>query len=216
MAVGSKLKIPSNQKNTTGEATPTPVSFPVEQIVCHPTVDSGMWCFALVHNDSNAIIEDISAQVTLLDTKGQSIISQTAFPPLDILPPDHSLPISIFFPPDIPIDAKPQVQILTGIRLLPDDARYLPAIIQNTLVQVDWSGFAAQVDGQVLLPADAQPAQTVWVAAVAYDGAGNVAGVRRWESPGGIAPGGSLPFSFVVASIAGRIERVDFVVEARP
>ena len=154
--------------------------------------------------------------MTLLDTQGKPITSQTAFPPLDILPPNQSLPISIFFTPDIPIDAKPQVQILTGIRLLPGDARYLPATIENTLVQVDWSGFAAQVNGQVNLPASSQPAQTVWVAAVAYDRAGNVAGVRRWDSPGGIAPGGSLPFAFAVASIAGRIERVDFVVEARP
>jgi hypothetical protein len=56
----------------------------------------------------------------------------------------------------------------------------------------------------------------VWVAAVTYDGAGRVTGVRRWESPAGINPGGSLPFTFSVSSMAGRIERVDFAVEARP
>ncbi len=216
MAVGQKLKIPSNPQNPSGEATPTPVSFPVQQIACHPTVDRGMWCFVLVHNDSPEIVEDISAQVTLLDANGQSLASQTAFLPLDILPPNESLPLSVFFAPDIPLDAKPQVQILTAIRLLPGDARYLPASIRNTLAQVDWSGLSAQVNGQVFLPASAQPARTVWVAAVAYDGAGNVAGLRRWESPTGIQPGGSLPFSFLLSSIAGKIERVDFAVEARP
>jgi LysM repeat protein len=216
MAIGQKLKIPSNQKNLTGEATPTPVPFPVEQIACHPTTDRGMWCFVLVRNDSPDIMEDVSAQVTLLDAGGKVLASQTALLPLNILPPNESLPMSVFFAPDIPLDAKPQVQILTAIRLPPGDARYLPATVQNTLVQVEWSGFSAQVNGQVILPSGAQPARVVWVAAVAYDGAGNIAGVRRWESPTGIQPGGSLPFSFLVSSIAGKIERVDFAVEARP
>jgi LysM repeat protein len=216
MPVGQRLRIPSNPQNPTGEATPTPVSFPVDQIACYPTVDRGMWCFVLVRNDSSNIVEDVSAQVTLLSANGSSVASLMALLPLNILPPNQSLPLSVFFAPDIPLDVKPQVQILTAIRLLPGDARYLPATIQNTLVQVDWSGFSAQVNGQVFLPAGSKPAQVVWVAAVVYDAAGNVTGVRRWESPVGIQPGGSLPFSFLVSSLAGRIERVDFSVEARP
>ena len=216
MPVGQKLKIPSNPQNLSGEPTSTPVSFPVEQIACHPTVDRGMWCFVLVHNDSTATIEDISAQVTLLDANGQSLASQTAFLPLDILPPNASMPLSVFFAPDIPLDATPQVQMLTAISLQSGDTRYLPVTVANTLVQVDWSGLSAQVTGQIHLPAGAIPARVVWVAAVTYDGAGRVAGVRRWESPAGINPGGSLPFSFMISSIAGRIERVDFAVEARP
>ena len=216
MPVGTVLKIPSNPRNLTGEATPTPVRFPVEQITCHPTIDRGMWCFVLVRNDSAVLMENVTAQVTLLGENGKSLTSQTALLPLNILPPDASLPLSVFFAPDVPIDARPQVQILTAIRLLPGDQRYLPATIQNSLVQVAWSGFSAQVNGQVYLPANSKPAKTVWVAAVAYDGAGNVAGLRRWESSTGIQPGGRIPFSFSVSSIAGKIERVDFAVEARP
>ena len=98
----------------------------------------------------------------------------------------------------------------------PDDDRYLPATLHNTLSQVDGSGRNAQVSGTVLLPDDAQPARLVWVAAVAYDEFGQVVGVRRWESDAGIAPGGSLEFAFEVSSLAGRIERVEFAVEARP
>jgi LysM repeat protein len=216
MSVGTTLKIPSNPKNPTGEATPTPVPFPVQQIACHPTVDRGLWCFVLVRNDSTDLMENITAQVTLLDSKDQSIASQTALLPLDILPPNGSLPLSVFFAPDVPFDVKPQVQILTAIRLLPSDQRYLPATIQNSLVQVDWSGYSAQVNGQINLPGYSKEAGTVWVAAVAYDGAGEVVGLRRWESSTGIKPGGSLPFAFLISSIAGRIERVDFAVEVRP
>jgi len=51
---------------------------------------------------------------------------------------------------------------------------------------------------------------------VAYDAAGEVAGLRRWETNGSLAPGGSLPFSFMVSSVAGKIQMVEFAVEAKP
>jgi hypothetical protein len=54
------------------------------------------------------------------------------------------------------------------------------------------------------------------VAATAYDDAGNVVGVRRWEWGDGLAAGGSLPFEFMLSSIGGKISRVEFAVEARP
>ncbi len=216
MPVGKTLLIPSNPQNITGESTPTPVPFPVQQIECYPTIDRGLWCFVLAHNDSNDFMENVTAQITLVDSNGKMISSQTALLPLNILPPDTSLPLATYFSPDVPSDAKPQVQILTGIRLLPGDERYLPATIQNTLVKVDWSGLSAQVSGQVFLPADSRPAKIIWVAATAYDETGRVVGVRRWESNAGLQPGGSLPFAFMLSSLARRIESVDFAMEARP
>jgi hypothetical protein len=56
----------------------------------------------------------------------------------------------------------------------------------------------------------------VWVAATAYDATGRVVGLRRWEWAEGLSPGGSLPFELMIASLGGRIERVEFAVEARP
>lgn len=216
MSVGSMLKIPSSPQNLTGDATPTPVPLPVQQIACHPTSDRAMWCFALIHNDSSRSIEDVTARIALLGPDGQAITSQTALLPLDILPPGQSLPLSAFFAPDVPLDVKPQLQIITAIELLPGDPRYLPAAIENTLVSIDWSGLYAQVRGEVALPSGSKGASQVWVAGVAYDGAGNVVGVRRWESSADLAAGQSLPFAFTLSSVAGKIERVGFSVEARP
>ncbi len=216
MSIGTTLNIPSDPANPSGASTSTPVPAPVKQIECYPTADKGMWCFVLVHNDTPDVIENLSAQVTFVDEKGQEFLSAQAFSPLNILPPDVSLPLMVFFPPTVSANTQPRAQILTGIRLSPDDTRYLPAFIQNTLVQVDSSGRSAQVSGTVRLPEDAVPANSVWVAAVAYDDAGRVVGVRRWESPDGIQLGGNIQFSFEVSSLAGEIEHVEFVVEARP
>ncbi|HSB02154.1 MAG TPA: LysM peptidoglycan-binding domain-containing protein [Anaerolineales bacterium] len=216
MSVGQVLKIPSDPENPSGEPTPTPASFVIQQIECYPTTDKGMWCFVLAHNDFSESMENVSAQVTLIDSHGTILGSQTALLPLNILPPHTSLPLAVFFPPEIPTDAKPQVQVLTAIRLLPNDERYLPAMVNNTLVQVDAEGHSAQVNGRVLLPESAKAAQQVWVTGTAYDEAGRVVGVRRWEWSAGLAAGGSLPFEFMVSSLGGKIARVEFAVEARP
>ncbi|MBN1451949.1 MAG: LysM peptidoglycan-binding domain-containing protein [Anaerolineales bacterium] len=222
MSIGTKLNIPSDPANPTGASTsmPVPVSSPqgasVEQIECYPTADRGMWCFVLIHNDTPDVIENLSAQVTLLDVDSQTLASALALSPLNILPPGDSLPLMVFFPPLISADARSQVQLLTGIPLQSDDERYLPVTLHNTLAQVDASGRNAQVSGTVRLPEDAPPASLVWVAAVAYDRAGRVVGVRRWESTAGITAGGSFQFAFEVSSLARAIERVEFVAEARP
>jgi len=216
MSIGTELKIPSNPTASVSASTSTPVPATVEQIECYPTVDQGMWCFVLVHNDTQNVIENLSAQVALQDANGNSLDSTPALSPLNILPPGDSLPLTVFFSPVIPVDASPQVQLLTGIHLQPDDARYLPAMLYNTLAKIDGSGRNAQVSGTVRLPDDSQPASLVWVVTIAYDEFGRVVGVRRWESTAGIVPGGSLGFAFEVSGLAGEIERVEFVVEARP
>jgi LysM repeat protein len=216
LPVGTVLKIPSYLQNSSGELTPTPEPVAVREIDCHPTAQRAMWCFVLVHNGYSGFLENISAQVTLLDARGQMVASQTAFLPLNILPPNTALPLFVFFAPDIPADANPRVQILTAIHLLPNDERYLPATLQNILIEINWSGRSAEVSGQVSLPDGSKDARLVWVAAVAYDSAGDVMGVRRWESNTVLKSAASLPFKFMISSVARRIDHVEVVVEARP
>jgi LysM repeat protein len=216
MSVGQVLKIPSNPDDPSGEPTSTAVPFTIQQIECYPTADKGMWCFLLVHNELSDFMENLSAQVTLVGADNTRIASQTALLPLNILAPSTYLPLVVFFPPVIPLDAKPLVQVLTAIRLLPNDERYLPATINNTLVQVNADGRSARIRGVVLLAGVTKAATQVWVAGTAYDEAGHVVGVRRWESKAGLSAGGNLPFEFMVSSIGGKIARVEFAVEARP
>jgi hypothetical protein len=211
MSIGTKLNIPSDPSNPTGSSTSTPVPAPVKQIECYSTADKGLWCFVLVHNDTPDMLENLSAQVTLVDANGQEFLSAQALSPLNILPPGATLPLMVFFPPSIPSTAQPRAQILSAIRLLPDDTRYISASAQNTLVQVDSSGRSATVSGTVRLLEDKSSVSLVWVAAVAYDEYGRIVGVRRWESENG-----ELQFAFEISSLAGKIQAVEFVVEARP
>ncbi len=212
MSIGMTLIIPDPSAALAGASTPTPMPAPITQTVCHPTADNGLWCFALIRNDSPEPLENISAQMMLLDENNNAITSQTAFTPLDILPSNSALPVYVFFP-NTPSNLNLQVQLLSAVQ--GSNSRYLPVVLNNTVTQIDWDGKTAQLSGQIFLPAESQAATTVWVAAVAYDKDGQVVGVRRWEG-GAIQPGGSISFSFSVASVGSAIEAVDFVVQANP
>ncbi len=217
MSVGTVLMVPSDPNNPGGEPTPTPVGLPVRQVDCYPTAEGGMWCFVLVQNDSPGPVENVSAQVTLHSPAGQVLASQAALSPLNTLPAGGSLPLTVFFPPVVLEETRPSVQMLTATRLLAGDKRYLPIVLQSSLIEVDWSGQAAQVSGEAFLPADAPaPAGRVWVAAVAYSADGRLAGVRRWEGTTEIAPGGVAGFSFSISSLGPPIARVELFLEARP
>lgn len=211
MTIGETILIPDPSAAFAAASTPTPIPAPVTQAVCHPSADSGLWCFALVQNNTADILENVSAQITLLDSSGVMIASQIAFTPLDIIPANSSMPVYIFFP-NTPTDVTPQVQIMTALQA--NASSYLPAIINNSLAQIKSNGKTAQLSGQVYLPPEAQAATQTWVAAVAYDKNGTVVGIRRWEG-GGIQPGASIDFNFAVSSLGGDIEAVEFFVQSK-
>ncbi|MBI2333334.1 MAG: LysM peptidoglycan-binding domain-containing protein [Chloroflexi bacterium] len=210
LAIGQTLIIPDPSAPLAAASTPTPLPVPVTQAVCHPTADSGLWCFALIQNNTEGIIENVSAQITLFDEDSNAIASQTAFMPLDIIQPNSAFPVYVYFP-NMPSNVNPQVQLLSA---MPGGSSYLPVSLDNTSAQIDWDGKSAKVSGHVILPAESNAATQVCVAAVAYDKNGTVVGVRRWEG-GALQPGSSLHFDFSVSSVGGEIEAVEFFVQAK-
>jgi LysM repeat protein len=211
LTIGDTILIPDPSTIHAAASTPTPVPAPVTQAVCHPSADSGLWCFALIQNNTADILENVSAQITLLDSNGAAVANQTAFTPLDIIPANSSMPVYVFFP-NMSADVTPQTQIMTAMQA--STSSYFPAVINNSLAQINWDGKTAQLSGQVYLPSESQAATQTWVAAVAYDKNGTVVGVRRWEG-GELQPGTSLNFNFAVSSLGGDIEAVEFFVQAQ-
>lgn len=211
LAIGATIIIPDPSAALTAASTPTPLPVPITQAACHPTADSGSWCFALIHNNTGVLIENVSAQITLLDEDNNALVSQVAFTPLDVIAPNSAQPVYVFFP-NTPAGVTPQVQLLSAMQS--NSARYLAATLNNAIAKIDWSGRSAQVNGQIFLPTESTAATQVWVAAVAYDANGTVVGVRRWEG-GALQPGSSLNFDFSVSSVGGEIEAVEFAVQAR-
>lgn len=215
LEVGTKLTIPLGGTHS-GEPTPTPVPLNIQQVHCWPETNGGWWCFALVQDQYTETLENLSAQFSLLSSSGQELTSQVAYASLDILLSGEAMPLAVYFPPPIAAGAVPRVEMLTSFRLLPNDPRYLSCAVQNTLVSVDWSGRSAQLSGQVVLTNSNGTATSLWVLGVAYDTAGEVVGLRRWDASTPLEAGKSLPFNFTVSSVGPAIDHVDFLVEARP
>jgi LysM repeat protein len=211
MSIGTNLLIPNSSNALDIASTPTPVPVPVTQTVCRPTADNGLWCFALIQNNTSDILENVSAQIMLLDENKNVTASQIAFTPLDVIPANSSMPVYVFFP-NIPANTNIQVQLLSAIQS--NNSRYLPATLNNTVAQIDWNGLSAQLSGQIFLPPESAAASQVWVAAVAYDKDGQIVGVKRWEG-GAIQPGGNQQFNFAVYSLGSAIDSVEFFVEAK-
>ena len=146
---------------------------------------------------------------------GQPTASQVVYGLLDIIPPGAAMPLAAHFAVPVQAGAGLRVTLLTAIRLLPGDTRYLPVQLENTLVSVEASGRTAEATGQVRLTGSGT-AKTLWVLASAYDAAGNVIGVRRWESAAALNANATVPFDFLVSSMGPGIARVEFLAEARP
>jgi murein DD-endopeptidase MepM/ murein hydrolase activator NlpD len=214
MSIGQTLLIPNSSSTANNASTLTPAPAPVTQTVCHPTADTGLWCFALIQNNTTDILENVSAQITLMDENNNAVASQTAFTPLDIIPANSSMPVYVFFP-NTPQITNIQVQLLSAIPLSINNARYLPVTLNNTVAQINWNGLTAHLSGQIYLPPETVAAARVWVAATAYDKNGVVVGVKRWEG-GAIQPGASVNFSFSVSSLGSAIDSVEFAVQANP
>jgi murein DD-endopeptidase MepM/ murein hydrolase activator NlpD len=212
MSVGATLLIPDPASAAPSGATPTPAPVPVTQTVCHPTADSGLWCFALLQNNTPDFLENISAQVTLLNANSETVASQTAFLPLDILPPNTSLPVYVFYP-ETPADVTMQIQILSAVPS--SGAGYLPASLNNVITQISWNGLTAKVSGEIFLPAESKAATQTRIAAMAYDKGGQVVGLKQWDG-GTMQPGEKAVFSFQVSSLGAGIDRVEYVIQAKP
>jgi len=214
LSVGTKLVIPTGNAMP-GEPTPSAAPLPVLQAHCWPETTGGLWCFGLVQNSYAETLENISAQFELLEAGGQPTDRQVVYGLLDIIPAGAAMPLAAHFAGPVQAGAGLRVTVLTAIRLLPGDTRYLPVQLENSLVSVEASGRSAEVAGQVVLTG-AGTAKTLWVLATAYDAAGNVVGMRRWESVDTLSADAPVTFDFPVSSVGPGIARVELLAEARP
>ncbi len=214
MALGQTLVIPPALVDGNGIALSTPVPLQPGQAFCRPS-GTGTTCIIPVSNPFPRPLENIRLMVDLLDQQGQILESLEAILPLNVLPAGAALPAVVHFKTGVTY-AVAQSRVLTAMLMDAGDQRYLRTELRNFLTSMRWDGLSAQVQGQVSLAEDQQPASSIWLVAVCYDKLGRMTGSRRWEWSGSLQPGASLPFSLSVYSLESAIEHVEIWVEARP
>jgi LysM repeat protein len=221
MVVGSTLVVPAAEGTPAaggGLATPTPLPVRLDGVHCAPAQDGGAWCFAVAHNSQKNGVESVSAVIRIAEKNGAGMQSQTAFAMLNLLPGKGALPLAVYFPAPVPKNMLASAELLTALPASSGGGRYLPASLSAVKTEIRPDGLSAGVSGKVTLDKDSPRAQQVWVLLAAYDAAGQVIGLRRWEMPSdqALKPGKQMTFTETVYSTGGKIARVTALVEARP
>ncbi len=217
LKVGSALNIPASSRQSTSAApSPTPVAVKLKEVSCAHQKDGGAWCFVLVRNRQDTAVESVSAVVRIADADGTDVRSQVAVAPLDLLPPGASMPLMVYFDAPTPTDLQASAELLTALPVAEGSERYLPVQVTGTQVQIGDDGLSADVSGTAVLEGDAGKAGQVWIAATAYDAAGQVVGVRRWENEKPLRAGQQLSFEMQVYSLGRAISTVELLSQARP
>jgi hypothetical protein len=219
MSVGSVLVIPYGGRPTPTAQNPTPTPLPLEvgQPACYSAKDGSLTCLIPVFNGTGAAVENLSGRLRLQIEPEGELRELPAYPALNRLPAGESLPLVADLPAPAPQVGEASAELDTALPVAEGDARYLPVQLAGEQVAIAADGLSATVSGQVSLADDvAQPAQTVWALAVAYDAGGHMVGVRRWENSASLTAGQAMDFSLTVYSLEGVIARVDTLLEARP
>ncbi len=220
MTVGTSLLIPitpmpavSATATVALSPTATPLYTALKEPDCYSDALGGLWCFALVENDRTVAMENVSGTVSL--NIGGQIRQEMAILPLNLLPAGEALPLIAFFQPPVASGFTVSAQVDFLLPAMPDDQRYLDVEIINQHITLQEDDRAAEVTGEIQLPEGETDAAYVWINATAFNAEGHVLGVRRWDWMDSPAADSVLDFSFWVYSMAGAIDRIDLVVEAR-
>lgn len=205
MPVGQALVIPDKVALHPVLPALEPLALELSAPACYATLSNGMWCFISVQNNELVVVESVSAEVRLYNAGGKLLVSETAFPLQDRLLAGDAQALLVYFA-DVPPNSHAQAKLLTAFESTEAAQRYLSMSLQSVLTQIAWDGSVANVSGQVVFVGDAAQVQVV---ATAYDTAGQIVGVRRWDSVAG-----EKKFNLTVASLGPAIEYVLLSAEA--
>ena len=216
LIVGNEVIIPTGEGSLAAFPLPTPISVALAEPNCHPTADGKLWCLVLVENTFSQTLENISAQITLFDSAGEQIAQKRANAPLNVVSVGEAIPLVVLFPAPIPENFSSHAELITALPLDSKSDRYLEISIQ--IDKTELASNFGEVEGavKVIDQEDSQPANQIWLLAVALDSEGKPIGIRKWESNRQVPPGESIGFHIPVFSLASPIAEIQVLGEARP
>jgi LysM repeat protein len=182
LSIGTELIIPESGELREAFLNPTPIPMNMKDAVCYRTADGGQWCFVNVENNRQEAVENVMARISLLDSSGNLVAETEATTPLNVIGGFQSIPITAYFPPPLPFEVIPHLDVIGVLPLFEDDDRYLKVTIELEQETFSKDTLQASVSGSISLSGGQDEASLVWLVVVAYDDAGVVVGVRKWEA----------------------------------
>lgn len=220
LSVGSELKIPAARYTPTPDAShpplPTPIGLVLADPYCYASHEGGLWCFTTTLNGQDFSVESLSTSIQLYDLTTGEIRSQTAYAPLDQVPPGGVMALAAYFPPPVPMKFEVTAQLLAALPVPPASGRFLAVQQPETNVEIAEDGKSALVSGYFKLSDPQAEGSRIAAAAIAYDDNDKVTGFRQWESREAFNGADRIEFEFTVYAAGAPIDRVVVLVEAYP
>ena len=209
LSVGQQLVIPAEgQLARLVVLTPSP-NLSVSEPACHAQPD-GVLCVAMVKNNSTSAQSDILVRFDFFGPSGDQVSSHDGVLVLNHLPANTSLPAYVFIPGQ-QRPASVTATVVSGYAKGESDASNTLAL-NDVIKNIGWDGKFATIQA-VLASGKSEISGGVWVAAIAKDANGKLAGFRRWEWTGDVFPAGGLPVELAISAFGPPITAIEVYVE---
>lgn len=218
LSVGMTLYIPapSHVSATAQAPTPTAVALTAGSVNCLTTATGGEYCFAMVNNEQEFEVGNISAEFRLTNAVNGEVLTRPATLPAARIGAGSSIVLFAFFAPPVFSNPKASLLVLTASEAGSGSSNSPVVSLVEPSINIAADGNSALVSGQAGVDAGSVDAGMVWVTAAAFEASGAVIGVRRVELADGVKAGSAVPFEMIVYSLGGKIDRVELYIDAIP
>jgi LysM repeat protein len=211
LIVGDSLNIPrSGAQGPVPSATPVPIE--LSAVACYETIPEGLTCLLTVSVSGESAVEGVVALVTLANSANQSLTTEAAYGPTNLVIPGQRLPLVAVFGPQAPQFTSASALAISALNASEEDQRYADLDLQVVATTISPDGQSAMATGRVGLLGE-NPDKPVGLRLVVLAlGENNIpVGLSTWEAPEG---GPSFDFDITVFSLGPPIEALEIISEA--
>jgi LysM repeat protein len=217
LSIGQALIIPSSEG---GEVIVFPTSTPHPLVLsaphCYRAVSGSLSCLLTVHNDTDTSMEGLIALVSLVGPDGPTLLTESAYSPLNVLPSGQTTVLAAYIPAPAPTGARVVAELVSSVPVGDPAGRYADVTVDRSSQEPAEDRMSWRVHGEVQLSQEATGAGAqVSVILLAFDAGNEVVGFTKWESETGLVAGADVPFDATVYSLGLRIDHVDVLAEAQ-
>ncbi len=203
LSIGTELIIPLTEEEDLGAPTPTPYPILINQAACYPTRDGDLWCLAMVTNDQDLVLENITAAFNLYE-QNQLVRSQAAITPINYLYPGQSIPVSGLIPDAGEDQYQVSAVLLTA---LPSELEEILVEINDYSVSYSLENTVARISGVVEVIDVERTDHQIWIVAIGLN-QGTPVGIRKWISEDKAVIGTEYSFEISLYSLGPEIDEI--------
>ena len=217
LQIGQELVIPrltaTGAAVPSGELTPTPMPFEVQNVHFSHTPIGGLWVLGEILNTSADTLEQVEVGVRLLDERAETLAEASVAALLSLVPPQQVAPFAVVFQEAPKEFQSYEIFPLSGVPAY--EGGYYQELAVENLAREGRRLAAYAIRGAVRNTGDAT-AFDVQVIVTAYDPLQRVIAIRKISPDQNVVPvGGETAFTAILAPLGGPVARVHVVAQGR-